>query len=101
MSVSHRDKRARLSEPEASQYSYDLSEEEEGSGYVSVVKRREEQLARLTGNNIGNASTKAKLEAQRRQAEMEAELREKERIAREKTLLVAAQEVKRKKQEEG
>jgi hypothetical protein len=89
-------KRPRLSEPEPREYSYDVSDDEP-SGYVSVVKRREELLSRLGGN----ATTKAQLEAQRRLQEAEKEMREKERIAREKTLLVAAQEVKRKQQEAG
>ena len=80
---------------------YTLDDDEAEDTYVPIARRRELELEKLTGQKGSLASvSKAKLDAQRRQQEVEDEMREKERIAREKTLLVRAQEVMRQKAEE-
>jgi len=101
-------KRRRV-EPEDNTPRYTLDSDDEdtpttASAYVPVHKRREQELAALVGKNT-NTFSRAKAEAIKKQQEAEDELREKERQLRErelsKTLLVAAQEVKRQQAEEG
>lgn len=95
-------KRPRLNEPdEAPRYSYDMSDEEE-TPYVSVKQRREAEMAKLAGRN-SLTSSRAKHEQTKKRKEEEEALREKERIQKEKetskTLLITAQEVKKRQEE--
>lgn len=96
-------KRIRLEEPSTSKYDDDDNEADAGGykPYVSVVQRREAEMAKLAGRN-SFTSSRAKQQETRKRKEEEELMREKERVAKEKelskTLLVTAQEVKKEKE---
>lgn len=85
-------------------YSYDVSDDDNGAIYVPLKKRREEQLKRLQGVSSSRASSRGRDDsAEPQQAPVEeldpetlAEL-ERERKRKERTLLAEAQDVKAKK----
>ena len=98
------------SKREAIDYSYDVSEEDEGEVYVPLKRRREEQLKRLTAgkgrlsrSETPETSRKEAEELQRQQALTQEEVEEEERARKriERTLLSEAQEVKARKAAEG
>ena len=98
-------KRRRVEPEEKPRYTLDSDEEDtSASAYVPVHKRREAELAALVGKNTSTLS-RSNLEQAKRAQEQEEEVREKERQMKErelsKTLLVAAQEVKRDQAEKG
>ena len=99
-------KRRRVEPEEQPRYTLDSDEEENtpASAYVPVHKRREAELAALVGKNTSTFA-RANLEQAKKLQEAEEEVRERERQLKEKelskTLLVAAQEVKREQAEKG
>lgn len=96
-------KRRRVQSPPPPKQSND-SDDDSYVPYVPVAKRREEKFAKLQSWGVRSGrerSLKPQDEAAEREAELKEEELKKEKARRERTLLLEAQDVMKKKAEQG